>query len=213
MQIKRSLKTIPKLARGVSNEYRYFNKDVELSHLLIKGDGDKALPPMIVLHGLLGSKTNWRGICKQPQISGKRDCYLVELRNHASSNHHDEMNYEVLSDDVVRFADSHGLDTFTILGHSLGGRTAMTTACRFEDRVDGVISIDSAPIDESGQNAFGSFTYGVIQFMHELSHQNLSRTEAVKRAREHFEGKPQFSALLETNMDRKSQDLQWLVNI
>ena len=124
---------------------------------------------MIVLHGLLGSKTNWRGICKQHQISGKRDCYLVELRNHASSNHHDEFNYEVLSDDVVRFADRHGLDNFTILGHSLGGRTAMTTACRFEERVDGVISIDSAPIDESGQNAFGSFTYGVIQFMHLLS--------------------------------------------
>ena len=99
-------------------------------------------------------------------ISGKRDCYLVELRNHAGSNHHDDMDYEVLSDDVLRFADSHSLDSFTILGHSLGGRTAMTTACRFEDRVDGVISIDSAPIDESGQNAFGSFTYSVIKFMH-----------------------------------------------
>ena len=169
MQVKRCSRTFLKLARGVSNQYRYFNKDVELSHILIKSESEKALSPMIVLHGLLGSKTNWRGICKQHQISGKRDCYLVELRNHASSNHHDEFNYEVLSDDVVRFADRHGLDNFTILGHSLGGRTAMTTACRFEERVDGVISIDSAPIDESGQNAFGSFTYGVIQFMHLLS--------------------------------------------
>ena len=74
----------------------------------------------------------------------------MEIRNHAGSNHHAEMNYEVLSDDVIRFADSQGLDSFTILGHSMGGRIAMTTACRFKDRVDGVISIDSAPIDESG---------------------------------------------------------------
>jgi hypothetical protein len=35
----------------------------------------------------------------------KRDCYLVELRNHADSNHHDDMNYNVLSDDLIRFAD------------------------------------------------------------------------------------------------------------
>jgi esterase len=88
------------------------------------------------------------------------------MRNHASSNHHDEMNYEVLSDDIIRFADQNNLDKFTILGHSLGGRTAMTVACRYQDRVDGVISVDSAPIDESGQNAFGSFTFSVIEFMH-----------------------------------------------
>jgi esterase len=61
----------------------------------------------------------------------KRDCYLVELRNHADSNHHDDMNYNVLSDDLIRFADSLKLEKFTLLGHSLGGRTAMTTACRF----------------------------------------------------------------------------------
>jgi pimeloyl-ACP methyl ester carboxylesterase len=112
------------------------------------------------------------------------------MRNHASSNHHDDMNYEVLSDDIIRFADQNDLEKFTILGHSLGGRTAMTVACRYQDRVDGVISVDSAPIDESGQHAFGSFTYGVIQFMHQLSEEGLSREEATTRGREKFKGKP-----------------------
>lgn len=121
---------------------------------------------MIVLHGLLGSKTNWKSICSQDIIKQKRDCYLVELRNHAASNHHSEMNYDVLSDDIIRFADYMGLETFTLLGHSLGGRAAMTTACRFEDRVDGVISVDSAPIDESKNQQFGQFVYGMIEFMY-----------------------------------------------
>jgi pimeloyl-ACP methyl ester carboxylesterase len=49
-----------------------------------------------------------------------------------------------------------------MMGHSLGGRTAMTTACRFPDRVEAVISIDSAPKDERGRGSFFSFTYGVI---------------------------------------------------
>jgi hypothetical protein len=52
------------LARSFSNAYKYFNKDVNLTHLLIK-ESEKDLPPMIVLHGLLGSKTNWRGLCKK----------------------------------------------------------------------------------------------------------------------------------------------------
>jgi len=79
---------------------------------------------------------------------------LVELRNHMSSNHHDEMNYKVLSEDVIRFADKHDLDKFTVLGHSLGGRTAMNIACKYPDRVDGCISIDSAPVDESKNDKF-----------------------------------------------------------
>ena len=41
-----------------------------------------------------------------------------------SSNHHDDFDYVLLSDDVIRFADKHKLEKFTILGHSLGGRTA-----------------------------------------------------------------------------------------
>ena len=58
------------------------------------------LKPMIVLHGLLGSRMNWRTIVKDPHISAKRKCFLIEQRNHAKSDHHAEMNYEVLSDDI-----------------------------------------------------------------------------------------------------------------
>jgi len=80
------------------------------------------------------------------------------------------MNYKVLSDDLIRFADNRGLDKFTLLGHSMGGRTAMTTACRFPDRVDGVISLDTAPVNENARrNQFGRKSYKVISFMHELS--------------------------------------------
>lgn len=90
---------------------------------------------------------------------------MVELRNHMSSNHHDQMNYNVISDDIIRFADKHHLEKFSVLGHSLGGRTAMTVACRFPERVDACISVDAAPINESSNKSFGEFTYSVIKFM------------------------------------------------
>lgn len=144
---------------------------------------------MIVMHGLLGNKLNWRGLCQRDEISKLRTCWLVELRNHAASNHHDQMNYTVISDDIIRFADQHHIDKFTVLGHSLGARTAMTVACRYPDRVDACISVDAAPVNESHDKQFGEFTHSVIRFMDELSKDEVSKDEALRRAREFFRGK------------------------
>ena len=87
------------------------------------------------------------------------------MRNHATSDHHPAHNNQVLSDDIIRFADQQKIDKFTVLGHSMGARTAMTVACRYPDRVDGMISIDAAPVNEAGNEAFGSFAKTVIDFM------------------------------------------------
>ena len=46
----------------------------------------------------------------------------------------------------------------------MGGRTAMTVACRYPDRVDCCISVDSAPINEASDESFGEFTYSVVTF-------------------------------------------------
>lgn len=48
----------------------------------------------------------------------------------------------------------------------------MTTACRFPDRVDGVISVDSAPTNEQDLAAFGSIAEKVIDFMVEIDAHN-----------------------------------------
>ena len=106
--------------------------------------------PLIVLHGLLGSKSNWKGICNHINIVQKRDCYLLEMRNHVASDHHQDHTYDILADDVIRFCDKNGFDKFTVMGHSMGGRTSLVLAAKYPDRVDGVISIDAAPVDERG---------------------------------------------------------------
>ena len=90
---------------------------------------------------------------------------MVELRNHATSNHHDEHNYKVIAEDVIRFADKHGIDKFTVLGHSMGGRSAMTVASMYPDRVDGCISVDASPHDDSRDVTYGEFSYGVVSIL------------------------------------------------
>ena len=140
------------------------NEDVRLSYLKIADDLSKPKKPMLVLHGLLGSKVNWKGICGHKHIQKKRDCFLIEMRNHATSDHHPTHNYEVMSDDIIRFADSMKIEKFTVLGHSMGARTAMTIATRYPDRIDGAVSVDAAPVNESGNDAFGSFAQKVVRF-------------------------------------------------
>ena len=153
-------------------------------------------------------------MCSQEQIGSKRDCYLLELRNHATSGHHPEHNYDVISEDVIRFADQHGLKKFTILGHSMGGRTAMVTACKYPDRVDGCISIDSAPVDESGPSALDWLPLKMLELMHSFSDQGLTRSQAIQQAKEFYDNKPELVFIIDKNLKRNKDDkLEWLVNI
>jgi hypothetical protein len=61
--------------------YRYRNEDVELSHILIsQTDLEHKDKNMIVMHGLLGNKTNWRGICNRPEVTS--DLIYILNRSH-----------------------------------------------------------------------------------------------------------------------------------
>lgn len=50
-----------------------------------------------------------------------------------------------MADDVLRYTDSKDIEKFSILGHNIGAKTAMTLACMHPDRVNSLISIDTAP--------------------------------------------------------------------
>ena len=143
------------------------------------------------------------------------------MRNHAMADHHDEHNYNVMADDVIRFADEQGLDKFTVMGHSMGGRTAMTIACRYPERVDGVISIDAAPVDESFEiEQFGSFAQAVLDFLFELKEENqgITYNQVMEAADKFFNSKPQLRALVSRSLaldqENGSDDpAKWLVNV
>jgi esterase len=55
------------------------------------------------------------------------------------------MNYQLMAEDVVEFLDSQKIETATIIGHSLGGKTAMQFALQFPEHVDKLIVEDMAP--------------------------------------------------------------------
>ncbi len=99
--------------------------------------------PLIILHGLFGSSDNWYSIGKQ--LSVNHEVYLVDQRNHGQSPHHLTHNYLALSDDLHEFIVQHNIFRPVIIGHSMGGRTAMFFAARHPSLIAKLIVVDISP--------------------------------------------------------------------
>jgi len=100
-------------------------------------------PPLIILHGVFGSGDNWLTVSKL--FSPFFHIYLVDQRNHGRSPKTDDFSYDLLVEDLKDFADQHGLKTFYLIGHSMGGKVAMKFASRYPERLEKVVIVDIAP--------------------------------------------------------------------
>lgn len=98
---------------------------------------------LIILHGLFGSADNWLSIAKG--LENDFTTYLIDQRNHGDSGHHKEWNYKVMAEDIAEFIEEHQLEKVHLMGHSMGGKTAMTFALRHGEKVDRLIIVDIAP--------------------------------------------------------------------
>eukprot|EP01094_Clydonella_sp_ATCC50884_P030482 TRINITY_DN9964_c0_g1_i1.p1 TRINITY_DN9964_c0_g1~~TRINITY_DN9964_c0_g1_i1.p1 ORF type:complete len:330 (-),score=57.75 TRINITY_DN9964_c0_g1_i1:315-1304(-) len=85
--------------------------------------------PVVVLHGLFGSKQNWRGVSKALASGLGRDVYAADLRNHGESPHAQEMTIEAMAQDVFgvieRARNESACDKVVLIGHSMGGKVAV----------------------------------------------------------------------------------------
>lgn len=100
-------------------------------------------PKIILLHGLFGSWENLGSIARS--LASDYQVYCLDLRNHGRSPHTDVMNYDLMSEDVYRFMQLHGIDKAHLLGHSMGGKTAMQLALNHPEVVDKLLVADIAP--------------------------------------------------------------------
>ena len=98
---------------------------------------------VILLHGLFGSSDNWQPIALR--LAEKFRVFALDQRNHGQSPHSDEMNYPLMAADVDRFMAARGLATARVIGHSMGGKTAMQFALQFPGRVEKLVIADMAP--------------------------------------------------------------------
>ncbi len=106
--------------------------------------GESKNPPLIILHGFFASSRNWRAIAEKFAINF---CiYVLDARNHGASPHSETMNYETMATDVADFIAQKNLKNVSLLGHSMGGKTAMWFALNYSNLVQNLIVVDIAPI-------------------------------------------------------------------
>lgn len=106
----------------------------------VTGEGQ----PLVILHGLFGSGRNWGSIARQ--LADIRQVHCLDLRNHGASPWTGEMDYRVMAEDVADYIERRGLAPCDILGHSMGGKTAMLVALTRQELVERLIVADIAPV-------------------------------------------------------------------
>ncbi|GAB5518775.1 MAG: alpha/beta fold hydrolase [Rhodothermales bacterium] len=109
-------------------------------HVTLGADG----PPLVILHGLLGASGNWHTLSRS-RFNEHFTVYAIDQRSHGRSPHDETFDYPTLAEDLLDFLDEHDIETCTLLGHSMGGKTAMFFALEYPERVDQLIVVDIAP--------------------------------------------------------------------
>lgn len=162
-------------------------------------------PPMVLLHGLFGSATNWRGVARS--LGDRYRVLVPDARNHGRSPHDMVMTYSAMVEDVVQWSNMLGLNRAIFLGHSMGGKTAMTLALSAPERVSALIVVDIAPVSYKHSHL------ALVAAMRDLDLSTLrSRTEADRALAESITDDAVRGFLLQ-NLVLEGGRLSWRLNL
>ena len=177
---------------------------VTLFHRDLGGAGK---PPLVLLHGMLGSSRNWQ--TAGADLAAHFHVFALDLRNHGRSPHDGTMSYEEMMADVLAWLDGQGLPCVALLGHSMGGKIAMLLACRRPERVERLIVVDIAP-----RNYFWPAHRASFAAMNELNLADLnSRAEAEMRFEARVPSWP-MRKFLATNLESAPDGTwRWQINL
>ena len=162
-------------------------------------------PPAVILHGLLGSGTNWRSIARR--LKQRLECHLVDQRNHGRSPHARGMTYPALAEDVLAYLDSHQLDRAGFIGHSMGGKTAMALALTAPERVRWLVVADIAPAPSPSDHR------PLIEALRGLAPASLATRAAADAALARAIPEPALRQFLLQNLVHGDAGLRWRIDL
>ncbi|WP_338081510.1 alpha/beta fold hydrolase [Aestuariivivens sediminis] len=112
----------------------------KILHSNIIGEGI----PFVILHGFLGMGDNWKTLAKEFSSIGFQ-VHLVDQRNHGRSFWSNDFSYEFLAEDLKKYCEAYHLKEIILLGHSMGGKTAMLFASLYPNLVSKLLVADISP--------------------------------------------------------------------
>lgn len=134
---------------------------------------EKNSTPIIILHGLFGSKINNRSVARALARDQKTTVYCPDLRNHGDSPHNQEHNYTAMTADVLRFIEEQGMHSPVVIGHSMGAKVAMALALSHPSSISKLIPVDNGPLSVRLSPEFGMYVEGMMAVdKAQVEHQN-----------------------------------------
>ncbi len=132
-------------------------------------------PPIVLLHGLFGQAMNFGAVQRRLAGSGRR-VIALDMRNHGASPHAPVMGYRAMAEDVLETLRAMQALPAVLVGHSMGGKVAMTTALEAPAAVARLLAADIAPV------AYPDHAGGHAKFIAAMQaiplHPSLTRAEA-----------------------------------
>lgn len=174
-------------------------------HLFSLKDGDPANPPLVILHGLFGSGTNWRSIARA--FSGDFHVTCLDLRNHGNSAWTETMDYVSMAEDVAETLDREGIRLPVVLGHSMGGKTAMALAQLGLMPLESLVVADIAPVPYSHDHD------EFIAAMESVDLASVTRRVDAEQQLSRDIADPGIRQFLLQNLVRRDGGFHWRINL
>jgi pimeloyl-ACP methyl ester carboxylesterase len=172
-------------------------------------------PAAVIIHGLYGSSDNWMNMGKK--LAEKYTVYMIDQRNHGRSPFAEENSYNDMRDNLVEFFEEHGIEKATILGHSMGGKTAMWFAADYPEKVEKLVIADMAPKDymENKEQSQYYLHRNILQAMQELDFSKVKkRTDVDELLAEKIDSERIRQFLVKNvTKDKKTKQYRWRVNV
>lgn len=168
--------------------------------------------PLVILHGLYGSSDNWISIARE--LSGRFRVILPDQRNHGLSPHHKLHSYDSMSDDLNKLIDKLGIKHFFLVGHSMGGKTAMWYASKWPEKLAGLMIIDISPFKQSiEKDLISGFHKKVLQTYNSMELSSLESRDEADNIFAKAIGSPRIRSFLLKNLTRdKNRNFRWKLN-
>jgi len=180
------------------------NDSAVLYHQLI--DEDSSKPWFVILHGLFGSSPNFTSLAKA--LAPHYRVIRMDLPNHGRSYHTPEHNYPLMAKAVLDSLDQLGVEQFSLLGHSMGGKVAMQIAAQATSRLENLIVVDISPV------AYPLNSHSdVLKALNGVDFTVASSRQDIDAQMAPFVTDPNLRQFLMTNLSRVAGGFEWRVNL
>jgi esterase len=170
-------------------------------------------PPVLLLHGLLGSKRNFAslGTALAQQLVKKRKVIALDLRNHGdNTDFRQDMTYDSMAMDVISIMDQNNIHQVVLVGHSMGAKVCSTLALTHPHRVAGLVVLDMAPVTYSNDDAAWNAVQDIIRLLSDLDLSHCKSKRDVDLLLRPALPDPALRAFVLTNLN-PSTPLQWKI--